>query len=116
VDFVSAESRRAGLNAAKYIKGEIKRNEEYITIEAINPIAYTVPQKFRRENLNKGLEVFMRVREVLRDVSLEVVSQGEVLMSLKKQHMAPGEMEKIMIPTVIAEKIKGNNIEIRIKK
>ncbi|MCK5780543.1 MAG: FAD-dependent oxidoreductase, partial [Psychrilyobacter sp.] len=50
VDFVSAESRRAGNNAAKYIKNEIKRNEEYIEIEATDAISYTVPQKFRKEN------------------------------------------------------------------
>jgi len=116
VDFVSAESRRAGLNVAKYIKNEIKRDEEYIEIEATDAISYTVPQKFRKVNVDKGLEVFMRVREVLKDVKLEVKCGDETLLSLKKSHMAPGEMEKIMIPKMFMEKIKGNKIEVTIKR
>jgi len=116
VDFVSAESRRAGVNAAKYIKNEIKRNEEFIEIEATDAVSYTVPQKFRKENVDKGLEVFMRVREVLKDVRLEVRCGEETIMSLKKPHMAPGEMEKIMIPKVLMDKIKGNKIEVTIKR
>jgi len=116
VDFVSAESRRAGINAAKYIKNEIKRNEKFIEIDGTNGISYTVPQKFRKENIDKGLEVFMRVKEVFKDVKLEVRSGEEVLMSLKKPHLAPGEMEKIMIPKVFMEKIKTNKIEITIAR
>jgi NADPH-dependent 2,4-dienoyl-CoA reductase/sulfur reductase-like enzyme len=116
VDFVSAESRRAGINAAKYIKNEIKRNEGFIEIDGTNGISYTVPQKFRKENVEKGLEVFMRVREVFKDVKLEVRCGDEVLMSLKKPHMAPGEMEKIMIPKVFMDKIKTNKIEITIAR
>ena len=116
VDFVSAESRRAGINAAKYIKNEIKRNEEFIEIDGTNGISYTVPQKFRKENIDKGLEVFMRVREVFKNVKLEVRCGDEVLMSLKKSHMAPGEMEKIMIPKVFMDKINTNKIEVTIKR
>ncbi|HAS79904.1 MAG TPA: pyridine nucleotide-disulfide oxidoreductase [Fusobacteriaceae bacterium] len=116
VDFVSAESRRAGKNAAKYIKNEIKRNEEFVEIDGINGISYTVPQKFRKENIDKGLEVFMRVREVFKEVKLEVKCGDEVIMSLKKPHMAPGEMEKIMIPKVFMDKIKTNKIVVTITK
>ncbi|MGB6129634.1 MAG: FAD-dependent oxidoreductase [Psychrilyobacter sp.] len=116
VDFVSAESRRAGTNAAKYIKNEIKRNEEFVEIDGTNGISYTVPQKFRKENVDKGLEIFMRVREVLKDVKLEVRCGDETIMSLKKPHMAPGEMEKIMIPKVFMDKIKTNKIEVTIKR
>ncbi|OQY42798.1 MAG: pyridine nucleotide-disulfide oxidoreductase [Fusobacteriia bacterium 4572_74] len=116
VDFVSAESRRAGMNAAKYIKNEIKRNEEFIEIDGTNGISYTVPQKFRKENIDKGLEIFMRVREVLKDVKLEVRCGDETIMSLKKPHMAPGEMEKIMIPKIFMDKINTNKIEVTIKR
>lgn len=116
VDFVSAESRRAGINAAKYIKNEIKRNEEFVEIDGTNGVSYTVPQKFRKENVDKGLEVFMRVREVFKDVKLEVRCGDETIMSLKKSHMAPGEMEKIMIPKVFMDKIKTNKIEVTIKR
>jgi len=56
VDFVSIESRKAGKSAAKYIKGEVV-NGEYIEVETGNGIGYTVPQKFRIENIEKNLEL-----------------------------------------------------------
>ena len=58
----------------------------------------------------------MRVREVFKDVKLEVKCGDEVIMSLKKPHMAPGEMEKIMIPKVFMDKIKTNKIVVTITK
>ena len=72
VDFVTAESQRAGRNAAKYIKGEIKNSEDYIYIKNGNAINYTVPQKVRVENLDKGIDVFMRVNNVYKDVAIKV--------------------------------------------
>jgi len=116
VDFVSAESRKAGINSAKYIKNEIKRDEKYIEIDGTNGISYTVPQKFRKENLDKNLEIFMRVREVFKDVKIEVRYGEETIMSLKKSHLAPGEMEKIIIPKTLIDKIEIKRIEVRVKR
>ena len=50
-------------SAAKYIKGEVA-DGEYIEIETGNGIGYTVPQKFRIENIEKNLELSMRVRQI----------------------------------------------------
>ena len=44
VDFVSAEARRAGTAAAKYVKNQVKEGE-YKTIKNGFGITYTVPQK-----------------------------------------------------------------------
>lgn len=116
VDFVTSESQRAGRNAAKYIKGEIKNSEDYIYIKNGNAINYTVPQKVRVENLDKGIDVFMRVNNVYQDVVIKVKADDKDLLSFKRKHMAPGEMEKIMIPKSILESVNKDEIIISVEK
>ncbi|MGL4730603.1 MAG: NAD(P)/FAD-dependent oxidoreductase [Clostridium sp.] len=116
VDFVTAESKRAGANAAKYIKNEINDNNDYIAIKNGNGITYTVPQKIRLENIDKGIEVFMRTNAVQHDVYIKVKAGEEELLSFKRNHMAPAEMEKIMVPKMKLEGIKTNEITISVEK
>lgn len=113
VDFVSGEARKAGKAAAKYIKGEVSEGE-YIFLKNGNGISYTVPQKVRMINVDNSLEVFMRVNRIFKDVKLEVKAGEEVLMSLKKNHMAPGEMERIMIPKAKLEAAQGKEIVVEV--
>ncbi|MDN5304901.1 MAG: hypothetical protein PWP46_1787 [Fusobacteriaceae bacterium] len=114
VDFVTAESRRAGKNAAKYVLGELDESEDYMRIKAENGIRYTVPQKVRVKNIDKFLEVFFRVTDVYRDVKISIDAEGENLFSIKKEHLAPGEMEKINIPLAMLEKYKDKDISISV--
>ncbi|WP_300330081.1 FAD-dependent oxidoreductase [Fusobacterium sp.] len=113
VDFVSAEARKAGLAAAKYIKGQLT-NGEYIELKNGFGIGYTVPQKVRINNIDKGLEVFMRVRNIYKNMTLQVRDGENVILSLRKPHVAPGEMEKIMIPKSKLELIKGKEIVVEL--
>ncbi|MGO2117814.1 MAG: NAD(P)/FAD-dependent oxidoreductase [Fusobacterium sp.] len=113
VDFVSAEARKAGISASKYIKGEVS-DGEYKEIKNGFGIGYTVPQKFRMKNIDKSLEVFMRVKNVYNNMKLEIKDGDNVIMSLKKPHVAPGEMEKVIIPKVILDKIQGKEIIVEL--
>ena len=113
VDFVSAEARKAGAAAAKYIKGQLTSGE-YIELKNGFGIGYTVPQKFRLNNVDKGLEVFMRVRNIYKNMTLQVKDGENVILSLKKPHVAPGEMEKIMIPKSKLETIKDKEIVVEL--
>ena len=113
VDFVSAEARKAGAAAAKYIKGQLTSGE-YIELKNGFGIGYTVPQKFRLNNVDKGLEVFMRVKNIYKNMTLQVKDGENVILSLKKPHVAPGEMEKIMIPKSKLETIKGKEIVVEL--
>ena len=115
VDFVSIESRKAGKAAAQYIKNEI-REGDYIKLVNGNGIVYTVPQKVRIENIEKTLEIFMRVNKIFKDVILEVKSGEEVLISKKKSHMAPGEMERILVPLKKLENLEEKEIKIEIRE
>ncbi len=115
VDFVSIESRKAGKAASQYIKNEI-REGDYIKLVNGNGIVYTVPQKVRIENIEKTLEIFMRVNKIFKDVILEVKSGEEVLISKKKSHMAPGEMERILVPLKKLENLEEKEIKIEIRE
>ena len=113
VDFVSAEARKAGAAAAKYIKDEVK-DGEYKEIINGKGITYTVPQKFRAENIDKALEIFMRVNNIYKNVKLEIKDEEKVLMSLNKQHLAPGEMEKVMVPKKILDTMVGKSLTVEV--
>lgn len=113
VDFVSAEARKAGAAAARYIKNEVK-DGEYKEIINGKGITYTVPQKFRGQNIDKALEIFMRVNNIYKNVKLEVKDEEKVLMSLNKQHLAPGEMEKVMVPKKILDTMIGKSLTVEV--
>ena len=113
VDFVSIESRKAGKSAAKYIKGEVT-DGEYIEVQAGNGIGYTVPQKFRIENIEKNLELSMRVRQIYKNAKIVVKSNDFVIHSVKKNHTAPGEMEKITLSKTVLGKIDANKIVVEV--
>ena len=113
VDFVSIESRKAGKAAAKYIKGEVT-DGNYIDVETGFGIGYTVPQKFRMENIEKNLELSMRVRQIFKNVKIVIKSNDFVIHSVKKSHMAPGEMEKITLSKTVLGKIDANKIVVEV--
>lgn len=115
VDFVSAEGRKAGKGASAYIKGKVEKGK-YIELKNGFGITYTVPQKVRKENVDKFLEVFMRVNNIYKDMKIEVCGKEKVYISFKKKHLAPGEMEKILIPKNIIEMIEDDEIEIKLVK
>ncbi len=78
-------------------------------------MGYTVPQKIRTGNVDKFVEVFFRVRNVFQDVVIKVTSGGEALSTFKREHMAPGEMEKIVIPKALLDKA-ADEIVISVEK
>lgn len=107
VDYVSAESERAGKAAAVYALGN-KAGGRVIEVETGNGVSYTVPQKIRPENCDKKVDMFFRVRNVYKNVRLVVRDGDRVVASFNREHCAPGEMEHIVIPVALmgnAEKL-----------
>lgn len=116
VDFVTAESQRAGASAAAYIKNGEVSDEGCIYLKNGNAVNYTVPQKVRPANVDKKIEVFFRVNNVYKNVVISVTTGGEEIAKFKREHMAPGEMEKIAIPKMFLDKVVDNEITISIRK
>jgi NADPH-dependent 2,4-dienoyl-CoA reductase/sulfur reductase-like enzyme/CxxC motif-containing protein len=104
VDFVTAESIRAGSAAAKYAP---KEPENVLLVQNGDGVGYTVPQKIRLENVDKGVDIFFRVTAMYKTSKIEVKSGDNVIASFKREHLAPGEMEKITLPKSFLEKSSG---------
>lgn len=108
VDFVSAESEKAGAAAARYALGE-EISGRCIELKNGNAVNYTVPQHIRVEGVEKLCEVFFRVNNVYRDRIITVTDEaGHLLCRFPREHMAPGEMEKIALPRTLLEKAVGS--------
>jgi thioredoxin reductase len=97
VDFVSAESRRAGEGVVRYLKGQKSEEVGIDTCPGVG-ISYIVPQRIRVDQVEgKYAELFMRTLDVYSDVELVVKLDGKEIKRIKKDHLAPAEMEHLKI-------------------
>jgi NADPH-dependent 2,4-dienoyl-CoA reductase/sulfur reductase-like enzyme len=115
VDFVTAESRRAGEMAAKYVNKELKNEGNIILTKPQSGIGYIVPQKIREINVQKEVTLFMRVRDVYHNAEMVVKADGEEIKRMKKRHLAPGEMEKVILEKSLFEDKNYKEISIEIE-
>ncbi len=113
VDFVTGESIRAGEAAAAYAAGLRVEGRE-IAVKALEGVNYTVPQKIRPANIEKAVEIFFRTNAVRGNSVIHVTSGGEKIADFRREHMAPGEMEKVTIPRVLLDRC-GDTIEIKVE-
>ncbi len=106
VDYVSAESERAGVSAAEYVLGE-KKEKTLRALKNGDGVAYTVPQRFDGET-DKKLEIFFRVRNRIKKGEIRVFAGETQIASFKREFMAPAEMQKIVVPPVLLQKAEGD--------
>ena len=93
VDYVSEEAEIAGRAAAEYLSGKALTREN-IAIFTDGKIRYTVPQVISEK---KKITVYFRVSDVFRNARIVVSDGDNVLLSKKKQKLAPGEMESVTL-------------------
>ncbi len=112
VDFVSEEAAKAGAAAAKFaaeistdesLGGRESRKRETVRVSAGNGVSYTVPQSVRKQSGEKAVSISFRVRRIFENAEIKVLDGEKVLASYRRAHMAPGEMEKILLPTALTE-------------
>lgn len=96
VDFVSMEGAKAGKGAVKYIQGQLK-NTAVIETKAEEGIGYVVPAYIRPENIEDKLEMMFRVTKNARNVKVGIFMDGKLMKTIPKKHVAPSEMEKILL-------------------
>jgi len=113
VDFVTEESRRAGTNAAKFVKGEINESEHMNTLVS-GGITYCVPHRIRYSAMPDKLDLFMRVENKYDKATIVINNQGSELIRYKKTNLTPGEMIKQSVKKSLFEKAKGD-IEITLE-
>lgn len=97
VDFVTAESMKAGAAAAEYALGN-RTGGRTVSVVPGDGVNYTVPQKLRPENASPTAEIFFRTNRPRGESVVEVRSGDSLIAKFARARMAPGEMEKISIP------------------
>lgn len=112
VDFVTAESEKAGKSAAEYVLGGTKDCGRLVNLACGDCVTYTVPQQIRLENMAKTCDVSFRVNRSFDDSRILVKDGDNVIAKFNRSHMAPGEMEHITLPKVLVEKDAGNELSI----
>ena len=108
VDYVSDEAEIAGKGAANYIKG-ISEKTVNIPISTDGKIRYTVPQIITEK---KDVTVYFRVSNVFKNVKVNVYADGNLILSRKKQKVAPAEMETIKLNKDIFENAKALSFKL----
>ncbi len=97
VDYVSQEAMAAGKNAAEYVKGALKQNEQQIEIRPDFGVRYTVPSYINPYRMQEELMVRFRVSESFSKVKLCIYYDDVLVKEVKKRIMAPGEMEEVRL-------------------
>ena len=114
VDFVTAESQRAGEAAADYVLGGGLADGPVLEVETGDGVTYTVPQRIRPGRVEKACGLFFRVNRVCGDSEILVQSGDAVIARFSREHLAPGEMEHIVLPRTLLDRAEGKlTISIR---
>lgn len=116
VDFVSDESQKAGKSAARYCLGNTIDMKSTLSVLCDSSINYVIPQKIRLENVEKTQEFLFRVKRPDKRVLIVLQDQEKEIARYKREYVFPAEMEKILVPKTLLEKIKGDKIYVSIRK
>ena len=114
VDYVTMESQRAGRAAAAFVQNGEQSKGRVLELVNGSHVNYTVPQKLRLEQMPKTVEIFFRVSNIFRDVEIQITDGKTVLAHFAREHVAPGEMEKVVLPKVLAEKAAGDCLTVQV--
>ncbi|MGI6020103.1 MAG: NAD(P)/FAD-dependent oxidoreductase [Lachnospiraceae bacterium] len=112
VDFVTEESALAGRSAAIYSLNGGNEKLPYVKITNGNGVNAAVPQRIRPENISDKVCLMFRVRNVFKNAAIRVTAGGEELARFRRIHMAPGEMEKIVITKEMLTRAQDSEGEI----
>ena len=106
VDYVSEEAVIAGSSAAKFVLGDTKKSIS-VNLSCDGKIRYTVPQRITEPC---DTTVYFRVSDVFRDKKIIVRDGERILISKKKQKLAPGEMETVTLKADVVRGIAADEI------
>jgi len=116
VDFVTAESRKAGQCAAAYLNGLRFSGQNLVRTVPGNGVQYIVPQLVRAENVGEKLTFLLRVKQPYTDAELVVKADGVIQERVKKKRLLPGIMEKITVDAAALANRNVASLSIEVRK
>lgn len=115
VDWVTEESRRAGKSAARFVKNQLIKEDAPIFTKPGKGVRYIVPHSISLGNLEGKLDLMLRVDNVYHGGKIVIKEQERVIRSIKKNHLAPGEMESITLQAKDFEGLVGNELIVALQ-
>lgn len=119
VDLVSAEAKRAGLNAIEYLKNRYAKKieiPEKIKCKAGENVSYVKPDLINRSDLSKDVIFTFRVKKPDRRLLIQFRDdKNQIIYKRKRRYVIPSEMLEIKL-NLNENKIDPNtkNIEIEV--
>ena len=107
VDFVSAESFKAGKAAAEYVRGK-KRVGTYVSVKDGDGVRGVVPQKLLIPDGDaENVQIMFRPAGVYENAYIRVTDGERELIKQKKRILTPGEMAELILKP---EAVKGLSV------
>lgn len=118
VDHVSAESQLAGAAAANYVQQNVSNNNgTSLTVTNGTGITYVLPQKIRKQQVKKQVDVYFRVNRVFEQCEVLVTNHdGALIKKYKKKNLVPGEMTTLSLREKYFESDDVTGLTISIKE
>ena len=116
VDFVSAESMRAGKAAAEFVKGR-KREGRYVNVKDGSGVRGAVPQRLLIPGGEKeAVQLMFRPANVYEN-SYIVIRDGEKeVLRQKKRILAPGEMCELTLKAELIASLSGADLTVSVEQ
>lgn len=116
VDFVSAESFKAGKAAAEYVQGK-KRVGTYVSVKDGDGVRGVVPQKLLiPDEAAESVQIMFRPAGVYENAYIRVTDGDRELMKQKKRILTPGEMAELILKPEVVKGLSGADVTVSIVK
>ena len=116
VDFVSAESFKAGKAAAAYVQGK-KRIGKYVSVTDGDGVRGVVPQKLLiPDGEVESVQIMFRPAGVYENAYIRVTDGDRELMKQKKRILTPGEMAELILKPEVVKGLSGADVTVSIVK
>ena len=114
VDFVSAESFRAGRAAADYVQGK-NREGRYVSMQDGNGVRGVVPQQLLvPEGEAEPVQVMFRPAGVYENATVVVRDGDQEILRRRKRIFTPGEMAELTLKPDMIRSIEGDTVTVEI--
>ena len=116
VDFVSAESFKAGKAAAEYVQGK-KRIGKYVSVTDGDGVRGVVPQKLLiPDGEVESVQIMFRPAGVYENAYIRVMDGEKELIKQKKRILTPGEMAELILKPEVVKGLSGADVTVSIVK
>ena len=116
VDFVSAESFKAGKAAAAYVQGK-KRTGRYVSVKDGDGVRGVVPQKLLiPDEAAESVQIMFRPAGVYENAYIRVTDGERELIKQKKRILTPGEMAELILKPEVVNGLSGADVTVSIVK